>query len=77
MTEPDNDPAHMAIMEAWVRRIVTEVAQDMADGIVERVGRIFLDAKTSNHAMAEINRQRFQAIEAMIADLRARTKGHG
>jgi len=77
MTEPDNDPVHQEIMETWVRRIVAEVAAEVADGIAERVGRIFLDAKTSNHAMAEINRQRFQAIEAMIADLRARTKGHG
>ena len=77
MSEPDTDPAHIAIMEAWVRKIVAEVAAEVADGIAERVGRIFLDAKTSNYEMSRNHRLRFEALEAAIADLRARTKDHG
>ena len=77
MSEPDNDPAHIAIMETWVRKIVSEVATEVADGIAERVGRIFLDAKTSSYEMSRNHRMRFEALEQAIADLRARTKDHG
>ena len=77
MTEPDNDPAHMAIMEAWVRKIVAEVAAEVADGIAERVGRIFLDAKTSSYEMSRNHRLRFEALEKAIADLRARVHPDG
>jgi hypothetical protein len=76
-SEQDNDQAHIVIMATWVRRIVAEVADEVADGVVDRVSRIFLDAKTSNYEMSRNHRLRFEALEAAIADLRARTKDHG
>lgn len=72
MTEPHNDPRDMEIMTGWVRRIVDEVAQQLADDIVARVGRIFLDAKVANYDMAEHSRRRFEAIESALIELRAR-----
>jgi|SoimicMinimDraft_4_1059732.scaffolds.fasta_scaffold502072_1 hypothetical protein len=71
----DNDPLGKQIMEAWVRRIVMEIAQEMADRIVEEVGRIFLATKTANHARG----QRMLDLENAIADLKktrtAKAKG--
>ena len=74
MTESDNDPRQLEIMEGWVRRIVAEVAEKVADGIMVEVGRIFLEAKTSNAEMARINRLRFEVLEASIANLRAQVR---
>jgi len=74
MSMQDTDPAHIAIMETWVRKIVTEVATEVADGIAARVGRIFLDARTSNYEMSRNHRMRFEALEQAIADLRAKDR---
>jgi hypothetical protein len=63
MSIRDEDPRHIEIMEKWARKIVAEVAQRLAEGIVEDVGRIFLDAKTSYHeAYIELER-RLDALE--------------
>jgi len=72
VNEWDNDPRHLEIMTGWVRRIVDEVAKQLADDIVDRVGRIFLQAKASNYEMAEHSRRRFEAIESALIELRAR-----
>jgi hypothetical protein len=79
MTDPTApaDPAPQEIMEIWVRRLVSEVAKEVADGIAERVGRIFLDAKTSSYEMSRNHRLRFEALEKAIADLRARVHPDG
>jgi hypothetical protein len=74
MTEWDNDPRHLEIMTGWVRRIVDDVAKQLADDIVARVGKIFLDAKASNYEMTYLNRQRFEALEAAIAELRSQSR---
>jgi len=74
MSMQDTDPAHIAIMETWVRKIVTEVATEVADGIAARVGRIFLDARTSSYEMSRNHRMRFEALEQAIADLRAKDR---
>ena len=74
MSEPDNDPRRLEIMTDWVRRIVDDVVKHLADDIVDRVGQVFLQAKTSNTEMARINRLRFEALETAIADLRARIR---
>jgi hypothetical protein len=63
---PDDDPRHMAIMQDWVRRIVNEVAQGVADGIVEEVGKIFLETKNGAFDL----RQRMTAIEQAFEKLK-------
>jgi hypothetical protein len=63
---PDDDPRHMEIMQDWVRRIVNEVAQAVADGIVEEVARIFLETKNGAFDL----RQRMIAIEQAIEKLK-------
>lgn len=65
----DDDPRHIAIMEGWVRRIVNEVATQLADGICEEVGRVFLDAKTHSGDRYAATERRFRAIEAGLAEL--------
>lgn len=68
----DNDPRHLAIMEEWVGRIVREVAWQIEQGIIQEVGRIFLDAKNSNGRTFARTEQRLEAIEAALAELKAR-----
>jgi hypothetical protein len=63
---PDDDPRHLEIMQERVRRIVNEAAQAVADGIVEEVGKIFLEAKTGTFDL----RQRITAIEQAIEKLK-------
>lgn len=60
---------HMEIMEAWVRRIVDEVAQRLADGIVARVAEIFLEAKNSNWERYIDTRDKLEALEAALQRL--------
>lgn len=62
----DEDPRHIEIMERWVRRIITEVSADLADGIVERVGRIFLDAKNSNVEAYDELRKRIEKLSRIV-----------
>lgn len=62
---------HMEIMEAWVRRICGEVAQNLADGIVERVAEIFLEAKNSNWESHKYTRDKLEALEAALQRLEA------
>jgi hypothetical protein len=56
----------MEIMQDWVRRIVNEAAQAVADGIVEEVGKIFLEAKNGAFDL----RQRVAAIEQAVEKLK-------
>ena len=44
----DDNPKHREIMENWARRIVQEVADELAKGVVEELGEIFLTQKTIN-----------------------------
>ncbi len=55
----DDDPRHLEIMQNWVRRIVEEVTERLAEGIVEDIGKIFLELKTTNY---ELHR-RLEALE--------------
>lgn len=55
----DGDPLHMEIMQNWVRRIVEEVAARVAGGIVEDIGKLFLETKGSNFKL----HQRLDALE--------------
>jgi hypothetical protein len=63
---PDDDPRHMEIMQDWVRRIVNEVAQAVADNIVEEVARIFLETKNGAFDL----RRRMTAIEQAVETLK-------
>ena len=63
---PDDDPRHMEIMQEWVRRIVNEAAQALADNIVEEVGKIFLETKNGAFDL----RQRMTAIEQAVEKLK-------
>jgi hypothetical protein len=56
----------MEIMQEWVRRIVNEVAQAVADNIVEEVGRIFLETKTGAFDL----RRRMTVIEQAVEKLK-------
>jgi hypothetical protein len=44
----DDNPKHREIMENWARRIVQEVADELAKGVVKELGEIFLTQKTIN-----------------------------
>jgi hypothetical protein len=53
-------------MQEWVRRIVNEVAQAVADNIVEEVARIFLETKNGAFDL----RRRMTAIEQAVETLK-------
>jgi hypothetical protein len=62
---PDDDPRHMEIMQDWVRRIVNGAAQVLADNIVEEVGKIFLESKTTSFDLHKRLRVVEQAVETL------------
>jgi len=66
----DDDPKHIEIMEGWARRIVSAVADELAKGVVEELGRIFLTQKTINLDLAE----RMSALERAFEARKKRLK---
>jgi hypothetical protein len=66
----DDNPKHIEIMEGWARRIIQKVADELAKGVVEELGRILLEQKTINISLDD----RMSALERAFE---ARTKRKG